>query len=83
MTAIYHDAPHDDDLRREQLFAGELYSYSPTPGSTALIEHARSLIEEAFGDLDPRTAQDHMAVEDYAALLAQLKPAFIHHPRST
>src|SRR5215210_2543549 len=82
MNTVYHDAPHDDDARRGELFNGQLFLHSPVPGSTALAEHARELIEEAFGDLDPRTAQDHMAVEDYAALLSELKPRFIHHPRS-
>ena len=82
MNTVYHDAPHDDDARREELFRGQLFLHSPVPGSTALVEHARELIEEAFGDLDPRTAQDHMEVEAYAALLSDLKPRFIHHPRS-
>ena len=40
------------------------------------------MIEEAFGDLEPTTAQYKMAVEDYADLLGKLKPAFIHHPES-
>lgn len=82
MNTVYLDAPHDDDARREELFRGQLFLHSPVPGALALVEHARELIEEAFGDLDPRTAQDHMAVEDYAALLSELKPRFIHHPRS-
>jgi hypothetical protein len=46
------------------------------------LEFARTLVVEAFGDLDPRTAQYHMSVERYAALLAALKPKFIHHPQS-
>ncbi|MFC4693778.1 hypothetical protein [Geodermatophilus arenarius] len=82
MTTIYYDAPYSDDTRREELFRGNLFVQSPSPGAEALVVHARSMIEEAFGDLDPRTAQDHMPVEDYAALLAELKPKFIHHPRS-
>jgi hypothetical protein len=56
--------------------------YSPTPGSLALTALARELISEAFGALDPETAQYHMAVEEYAAVLAKLKPTFIHHPRA-
>ncbi|MGY1711356.1 hypothetical protein ACI8AC_17805 [Geodermatophilus sp. SYSU D00758] len=82
MNTIYYDAPHSDDDRREQLFRGQLFVQSASLGALALVEHARDMIEEAFGALDPRTAQDHMAVEDYAALLAELKPKFIHHPRS-
>jgi len=40
------------------------------------------MAREAFHPLDPETAQFDMAVEDYAALLAELKPRFIHHPES-
>lgn len=40
------------------------------------------MIQDAFGALDPVTAQYHMPVEQYAAVLAELKPKFIHHPRS-
>lgn len=32
--------------------------------------------------MDPRTAQQHLSVEEYAALLGKLKPTFIHHPES-
>ena len=44
------------------------------------VNFARSIIQDAFGDLDPRTAQDGMEVERYADLLGKLKPTFIHHP---
>jgi hypothetical protein len=40
------------------------------------------MIEAAFGNLDPREAQYHMSVEEYVAIVAPLKPKFIHHPRS-
>lgn len=45
----------------------------------AFIAFARSMIEDAFGGFDPRTAQRNMAVERYPELLGKLKPAFIHH----
>ena len=41
------------------------------------VGFAQSLIEDAFGGLDPRTAQDKMEVECYANLLRKLKPTFI------
>jgi hypothetical protein len=56
--------------------------YSAVPESLELVEHARALIAEAFGSRDPQTAQDEMPVDRFAALLADLKPRFIHHPRS-
>jgi hypothetical protein len=62
------------------LFQGNVFLYAATPSSTKLIEFARELIEEAFGGRDPETAQFDMPVEEFAALLAELKPRFIHHP---
>jgi hypothetical protein len=38
------------------------------------------MLEDAFSPRDPRIAQQSMPVEDYVALSAPLKPAFIHHP---
>jgi hypothetical protein len=82
MTAILFDPPRDDDERRNALYRGELIVYAPTPSSLAFVEFARTLLREAFAPLDPERAQYGMAVADYAALLAELKPRFIHHPRS-
>ena len=40
------------------------------------------MIQEALPDLDPLSAQHAMAVERYVEIMAPLKPAFIHHPRT-
>jgi len=82
MTAIHYESKLDDDARRQRLYAGDLFVYALVPGSLALVEFARGLIGEAFGGHDPETAQYSFPVEQYAALLADLKPRFIHHPRS-
>jgi hypothetical protein len=82
MNAVFFDAPVNDDARREQLYKGQLFVYSPSPSSRDLCAFAREMIEDAFGALDPREAQYSLPVEDYAAILAKLKPAFIHHPQS-
>ena len=82
MNAIYLDAPITDDQRRELLYRGQLLVYSPTPSSLALVNFARKMAEEAFHPLDPETAQFHLPVERYAAILAELKPKFIHAPES-
>jgi hypothetical protein len=71
-----------DADRRAALFDGQLFVHSATPSSLALVEHARAMCRDAFGDLEPVTAQFHMPVEEYAAILSELKPAFIHHPDS-
>ena len=82
MNTVYSNSPMDDEARRHQLYEGQLFVYSATPASLALIEFARELISEAFGSLDPETAQYETPVEEFAKLLADLKPRFIHHPTS-
>jgi hypothetical protein len=82
MDTVFFDAPIDDAKRRERLYQGQLFVYSPRPSTLAFASFARAYIEDAFGGRDPRKAQYDMAVEDYAALLGKLKPSFIHHPES-
>jgi len=82
MKTMHFDSALSDHERRQQLYEGQLFVYSPTPSSLALVELARELITTAFGSLDPETAQYHMPAERYAAILAELKPKFIHHPES-
>ena len=80
MTNVYFDARIDDDERRRRIFAGDIFVYSPTRSSLELVEFARGMLTSAFGSHDPEKAQFEMSVEDFAALLAELKPKFIHHP---
>jgi hypothetical protein len=82
MNSVFFDAHASDDLRRKQLYDGQLFVYGPRPSALALCAFARELAEEAFAPLDPRRAQHHMPVEQFAAVLAALKPKFIHHPKS-
>jgi hypothetical protein len=81
-NTVFYDAGISDDVRRQQLFDGQLFVYSPRKSILALTDFARSMIEDAFHGLDPRTAQQSMPVERYAELLGKLKPSFIHHPES-
>ena len=57
MHTIFFDADVSDQIRREQLYEGQLFVYSPSPSSLALVELARELIHEAFGSLDPETGE--------------------------
>lgn len=82
MAIVHFDSRLPDEERRERLFKGEIFIFNPTTHSTALVEHARGMIEQAFGPRDPEHAQYDMKVEDFAALLGRLKPSFIHHPTS-
>lgn len=79
MNTVYFDSGVDDATRRERLYAGQLFVFAPRPSSLALIEHARLMIEEAFGDIDPLLAQYEMPVERYVEICAPLKPQFIHN----
>lgn len=81
MNTIFYDAFFDDDTRRRELYAGNLFVYSSRESTRALCEFARQMCEEAFFPYDPRQAQHHLPVEQYVAILAELKPKFIHHPR--
>jgi hypothetical protein len=80
--AVYVDAAVSDDARRERTYGGAVHLTSPTPATSAFAAFARELVHEAFAGHDPEHAQFDMPVAEYAAVLAQLKPRFIHHPES-
>lgn len=82
MNTIYFDSTVDDETRRKQLYQGQLFVYSHSPSSSALCTFAREMIQEAFSSVDPLRAQYSMPVEKYVEIMAQLKPKFIHHPKS-
>ncbi|HEY9826098.1 MAG TPA: phytanoyl-CoA dioxygenase family protein [Stenomitos sp.] len=82
MNTIYFDSDVCDEVRRKKLYEGQIFVFSPCSSTIALCNFAREMIEEAFGSLDPRTAQYHMPVEEYVAIASKLKPQFIHHPRT-
>ncbi|MEH2289738.1 hypothetical protein [Nostoc sp.] len=82
MNTIYFDSIFSDEIRRKHLYNGQVFVFSPCTSAIALCDFARSLVEEAFAPLDPREAQHSLSVEKYVEILAQLKPAFIHHPES-
>ena len=83
MTTVYYDSPMNDDERRQRLYKGDIFVFSPRASTLALTEFARELIEDAFGTLDPRDAQFTLPVETFVSIVAPLKPRFIHHPRTT
>ncbi len=81
-NTIYFDSNTDEATRRAQLYDGQIFMFSPSKNSSDLCAFARGMIQSAFGDLDPLKAQYSMPVEKYAEILAELKPRFIHHPKS-
>lgn len=82
VTTVYFGSGHDDERRRRELYSGSIYVFAPTATTLAYCEFARSMIAEAFRGLDPETAQYEIPIEEYAQLLIELKPRFIHHPES-
>jgi hypothetical protein len=82
LNTVYVDAVVSDRVRRERLYQGQVFVFTPRPSTIALCEFAREMIEAAFGGLDPKTAQYHLPVEQYVAIVAPLKPQFIHHPKT-
>jgi hypothetical protein len=82
VVSICFDSDVDDQTRRQHLYEGELFVFSARRSVLALCEFAHELIQEAFGSLDPREAHNHLAPENYVAILAKLKPKFVHHQRA-
>jgi hypothetical protein len=82
MNAVYIDQSLTDEKRRNALYEGELFTYSPGVNTKQFCEFTRELIAEAFHGLDPETAQWKLPVEEYVEILKELKPRFIHHPKS-
>jgi Phytanoyl-CoA dioxygenase (PhyH) len=82
MNTIYTDSVIGDERRRQLLYQGQLFSYSSRNSIRDLCDFAGQMIREAFGSLDPLTAQFHMSVEEFVEIFGPLKPKFIHHPHT-
>lgn len=82
LDTVLFDFQLSEPLRRQQLYSGRLFVFSPRASTIALCEFARSMIEEAFGLRDPRTGQSLIVVEEFVSICAPLKPRFIHDPRT-
>jgi hypothetical protein len=82
MNTIYIDPAFDEPERRKRMYDGQLMLLTATPAAWRIVDHARTMLETAFAGHDPRDAQYAMPVEDFAAILTALKPAFIHHEQS-
>lgn len=79
MHTVYVDARLREEERRQRLYAGQIFTFTPQQSTLALCDFARELIEEAFAPHDPLEAQYHMPVEEWVSRFAPVKPAFIHH----
>jgi len=77
-NVIYFDSAHSDDVRRQNLYKGQLYVYSQRASVMRLVTLARQMLEDIFGGKDPQFAQFNMDVHTYEALLTKLKPQFVN-----
>ena len=80
--AVFIDSDHDDAERRTGLYAGDIYVYSATAAAKEFVAFAQDYVRDGFGGRDPEHLQYEMDVTEYATLLADLKPKFIHHEES-
>jgi hypothetical protein len=80
MVTVHFDRKLSDWDRRQALYDGDIFVYSPVPASLKLCALARAMIETAFAPHDSRRISEHLSMEECAAILAKLKPEFIHHP---
>jgi len=79
---VLFDSKIDEARRREQLYKGSVFVYSPSPAALKFCKFTQELVEAAFQPLDPRKVQEDMPVERCVEILAELKPKFIHHHQS-
>jgi len=82
MTTVYFDSKLPEAVRRERLYAGDIFVFSPRASSTALVSFAYELLTEAFKPVSPDIAQYAMQVEQFVDVFGPVKPQFIHHPRT-
>lgn len=80
--AVFFDSEAGDDVRRMGLYNGDVFVYSPTESTRAFAAFTQEYVRDFFAGRDPQSAQYEMDVQEYADLLARLKPAFIHHEES-
>jgi hypothetical protein len=82
MNTVYFDPTFDAAESRNRIYDGQILVTSLRASTMRIVEQARDVLENGFPGVDPRDAQHHMEVERFAAILAQLKPAFIHRAAS-
>lgn len=83
LTPIFVNRRSSDDDRRNRMFDGGLFLYSAPAESTRIVEWARQLIGEAFGDLgDVRRAHELSDVKAFVARAAPLKSKFTNDPKT-
>lgn len=79
---IFVDSRMSEKERRQELYHGSIFVDSSSASVLKLCRLAQELIEEAFCPLNPLKVYEGLPAQECAAILATLKPKFIHHPQS-
>jgi len=69
MSGVFFDPQRNDEAWRQMIYDGDIIILSPTPEMLALVEHTRSMVEDAFAPLDPQRAHESLAVERCVEIL--------------
>ena len=80
MVPIYLDSKLNATEIRNRIYNGALFVFSPSDATLELCDLAKQMLNDVFAPHEPETAQYHIEVDEYSKILAEVKPAFIHHP---
>jgi hypothetical protein len=69
VNTAYVDSNLADSERRERLYDGQIFVFSPRPSTLALVEHARTM--PAVGGADLVLSTEGARAEDIAARIRQ------------
>jgi hypothetical protein len=82
VITLYLNRHVSEPERRESIYAGDFHLITGHPASLAIVEFARELIAEAFGDLDPERAQFEIELDDFIQRVSPLKSRFVNDERT-
>jgi hypothetical protein len=82
MNSIFFDSELSERKRLELLYVGNLFVFCPAPATLALRDHARSIILEICGGLDPLRLQEETDASTFEAVVATIARAFTRNPLS-
>ncbi len=82
MITIYLNREVDEPTRRESIYNGDFHLITGHPASLAMVDWARSLITDAFGEMDPERAQFELSVDEFIDRVSPLKSRFTNDQRT-
>lgn len=82
MITIYLNREIDEPRRRESIYEGDFHLVTDHPAARAVVEWARELAADAFGDTDPERAQFELSINEFVDRVSPLKSTFTNHERT-